>query len=817
MPQLRGTHGAGVSALSMIAVLSAGTTVAAPALAQQAPVVTPSGSPQAASTGTVVQGTDADAASQRLDRSNGGQAASNQEDIVVTGSRGIAGGLMKPQIAAEAMSSITPTAIQEKISVASPLQIANTLPGANFGSSDAYGLSIRNFLSLRGLDQTEIGFLADNAPPTSIANYYPYVETYADNENIADITITPGNSRLQDPIINASGGEFIESIRAPRDQFGGRVSGSYGSFNGWRGFADIDTGYLGNTGLKAFGSFSRASANNYVGPGRNSKNHVDFRLQKDWSDRSRSTLFVAYDHLDNARIPILTLAQATDGINNDRLSAYAYSPTYTPGVTAQYYRINIVHSDNILVSNNNDIQIADGVVLHVVPYYRYKATNGPSQSKLSPTSIYAGNTKVTAAIDPAYLQAGSIVTASNTHYDENIIGVNSYVEGDLSPTNKLSAGYWFQHTLLNYQQYLEPVDQQGNFAGYEQSTALRSTGGVLITGQYDRITTNTNAFFAGDTQSLFGDRLTLTLGFKQLFWKANIDNFVVGTQPNTSVSWSRPMPRFLASLKLGDHSQIYANVTTNTRIPLPQSTYVTTYNVSSGATSSAANLGIKPEYTVSSQVGYRYSGLFNLDVTAFYAKLRNHQVQGTQYVNGFLQTTALNAGGETIRGGSVEAATRSYHGFSLYGNAQYLDATFDDNLPLRGDYLPNAGKKAVLSPRWIANVGGRFETGGFYATVTYKHVGSQFSTFMNDETIPSIDTVDAGMGYKFHDVGFLKSPAIRFSITNIGDKPYISTLSAAAPNAVATRGVNGTLLPAGTPTYYIAAPRAALVTISTDF
>ena len=97
----------------------------------------------------------------------------NQEYIVVSGRRTIAGGLMKRQTAATAMSSVTPAAISEKLAVASPLQIANTLPGANFGSSDAYGLSIRNFLSIRGLDQTQIGFLIDGAPGVSVANYYP--------------------------------------------------------------------------------------------------------------------------------------------------------------------------------------------------------------------------------------------------------------------------------------------------------------------------------------------------------------------------------------------------------------------------------------------------------------------------------------------------------------------------------------------------------------------------------------------------------------------------------------------------------------------
>ena len=800
----------GASKAALLVAMATGALYAAPAIAQEKPAPTAGGDVPAGQSATSPQAPTSDSAPS-------GQKTSNQEDIVVTGTVGVAGGLMKRQTAAEAMSSITPAAIQERISVASPLQIANTLPGANFGSSDAYGLSIRNFLSIRGLDQTEIGFLVDNAPAISVANYYPYSETWADNENISDITITPGNSRLQDPIVNASGGEFIESIRAPLDRFGGKLSGSVGSFNAWRAFGDIDTGYLGNTGLKAYLSYSHASSRNYVGPGRNKKDHVDFRAQEDWSPSAHSTLFVSYDVLTNARLPILNLTQSLDGINNDRLDTYAYSATYVPGVTTQYYPINIVHTKNLLISNNNDIDLSDSVKLHITPYFRYNETNGPSQSKLSPTSVFAGNTKVTPVIDPSYLQGGSIVTASNTHYDQNIIGVSGYIDAQLSTTNQLSFGYWYQHTLLRYHQYLEPVDQLGNFAGYSESTALRAADGTLITGQYDEIRTSTNQFFVGDTQSFFDDKLALTLGFKELYWRANIVNHVIGAIGETNVSWSRPMPRFLASFKIDGQNQLYANVTTNARMPLPQATYVTTFNVATGLNSAVANTAIKPEYTISSQVGYRYTGLFNLDFTAFYMKLKNHQVQGTQYVNGFLQTTAIEAGDETIRGASVEVSTRSYGGFSLYGNAQYLDATFDDNLPLRGDFLPNKGKKMVLAPDWIANAGARFARGGFYASVTYKYVSKQYSTFMNDQAIPSMSTFDLGMGYKFRELGPLKGTAIRLTVTNIGNKPYISTLSAAQPNAIATTGVNGTPLPAAAPTYYIAAPRAALLTISTDF
>ncbi len=546
---------------------------------------------------------------------------------------------MKLQTAATAMSSITPAAIEEKLTVASPLSIINTLPGANFGSSDAYGLSIRNFLSIRGLDQTEIGYLVDNMPPVSITNYFPYAETWADNENVADLTIIQGNSRLQDPIINASGGELIMTIRSPKNQFGGKLSASAGSYEGSRIFGAIDTGYIGETGAKAFASYSHSTAHNFVGPGRNNRDHVDLRIEKDWSDNARSTLYAAYDDLYNARLPFFNLAQANDGINNDRLDQYMFSSSYVPGVTTQYYKLNVSLSKGFLVSNNNDFKVSDNVTLHVIPYYRFYQNKSSSQSRLNPTSIFSGNTKVVAAFDPSVLQGGGLVGAGAGRYDQNIFGVNNYVEAKLSSTNSLSFGYWFQQSLLDEYQGFQLVDQQGNLPGYNRSTALKTTSGAFISGLDYSVRTTNHQVFIGDTQSFLDDRLSVTLGFKYLIWKTHVNNYAIGAPLTSSTSWTRAMPRILASFKFDDRNQIYANITTNARMPIPKTTYVNAYNISSGAATAVGNSSIKPEYTVSSQAGYRFSGPINIDATAFLMKLKNHQITGTSFVNGFLLST----------------------------------------------------------------------------------------------------------------------------------------------------------------------------------
>lgn len=743
----------------------------------------------------------------------------NPEEITVTATRKIGGGLMKVQTAAEAMSSITPAAIEEKLSAASPLQLANTLPGVNLGGVDAYGLSVLNFVSVRGLDETEIGYMIENIPGVDNLNYFPYTESWVDNENISDITLTPGNSRLQDPIISASGGEFIVGVRQPNDKFGGMLSGSGGSFNAWRGFGAIDTGYIGQTGAKAFASYSHTSVGNFAGPGTSTRNHVDFKGTVDWSPKAHSSLFVSYSNLVNARIPFVTLAQAKDGIDNG-FEKYFYSPTFTPGVTTSFYKPFIVNKKNLIVAFNNDIELSDNLTLHVTPYFKYTGTFAPGESIVNPASTYNGNQLVTPAYGPSQLQNGKLFLKNGTTASEYQPGVVVTLDADLSPTNHLIVGYWHETWRVNYISFYNILDQSGDVAS-SLSNALRASDGSIISPSHYSATTNTNQLIIGDTQSFFDEKLKISLGFKQLFYSLNGVNKVVGGPPSFSTRQSKAMPRILVSYDVSPNVQIYANATTNTRMPLVRGTYVTNYSTTSGAVTQAPNPGQKPEYSISSQFGFRYQGLFNLDANAFYMHQLDHQLSSLQVVNGVLLPTAFSIGDETIKGFSVEASTHSYGGFSAYGNAQYLHATFDDNAPvgtsLGSSFLPTKGKKMVDSPDWIVGGGIRYEHGPFYMQVTGKYVSSQYTTLMNDQVMPSYTTFDLGMGYKFPEFGPLSKSAIRLSVTNLGNKSYIASRATVATNAVPTTALNGATVAAGTPLYYVGAPRAAMLTLSTNF
>lgn len=742
----------------------------------------------------------------------------NPEEILVTGTRSLGGGLMKTQRAPAAIYSITPEAIELKMPSSSPIALTNTVPGVNFGGSDPYGLAIRQYLSLRGLDQSEIGFLVEGTPAIEPVSYNPYLETNVDNENIADITVMAGNSRLQDPIVNATGGEFIISTRNPSEEFGVRLGGTLGKFAGRRGFARVDTGEIGKSGLSAYLSYSKTGGDTFVGPGRSTRDHVDFKARKEWAGGSESTLFVSYTDWYNARIPLLTLAQFNTAEATGNFGPpITYAADYPATGATNYYKSFIYHRKTLLISNVNNIQLSDNLKLTITPYFRYTDVTSPGGTSLNPASVYNGSRQVTPVYDPSYLIGGRLYATNNQITLQNQVGVNSVLEYDLNDTNHFMAGYWYENYSADNTAYINLLDANGRVRGVGKDFALRDAAGTLITGFDYRYTMKTHQFFIGDTQSFFDNALKISVGGKFIIYDIDGVNKLPGIQSTFGTHITKFLPRASFSFDASDEVQLYGNIIKNVRMPLTPSTYITAYNVGTGLPSIAAQPDARPETSTSMQLGLRYNGIVNLDVGIFRTELKNHQVQSVQPLNGTNVTTILSAGDGILQGAAVEFSTRRYGGFSLYANAQYLDTETKNNIPSRGDFLPTKGKDIPLSPKWIYSVGLNYDKGILFGSLTHKFISSQYSTFMNDQKLDGYGTLDASIGVRLPEFGGLKDSRIAANFNNITKGKYLSSVLGVQGNAVAVTGVNGTSLAGSNPTYTMAAPFTWTISLTTSF
>jgi iron complex outermembrane receptor protein len=99
-----------------------------------------------------------------------------------------------------------------------------------------------------------------------------------------------------------------------------------------------------------------------------------------------------------------------------------------------------------------------------------------------------------------------------------------------------------------------------------------------------------------------------------------------------------------------------------------------------------------------------------------------------------------------------------------------------------------------------------YDDGGITARVGADYMSKRFFTYTNDQSVPDRLLLDASIGYKFGDLGFLKGFGIEGSVTNLTDKKYVSTIGS---NGYGASGDNQTLL-AG-------APRQFFVTVRGGF
>lgn len=717
----------------------------------------------------------------------------------------------------ETTNSITGKAISEKMSIAGPLQIISTLPGINTGQSDPYAMAQRSFIYIRGLPATEQGWIVEGAPATDQAFFLPYSETWTDPENLAGVTVIPGSSRITDPVQTAVGGEIVQTVRDPSHTMGGNVGVSYGSYNAQRYFGRIDTGDIGNTGLRAFasGSFTRAGTFNL--PDHGSRVHADFKAVKDWGGVGKSSLFVSYSDWNSERSNVLTLPQYNISKQAGDYTLFNYQGTYTPGVTTAYYKQNYYLRKNVLISSENEFNLSDKLTINIIPYYHWTHSNSPGQTSVNPASLFNGNTKVQIDTTGLFLVNGLLPSRSNSLENMYDAGVNLYAKYQLSSTNRLLIGGWYDHWNLSAINNLAPLNQNGLSADNWGGGALVSTTGQVVTGLHYNMRTDIFAVFISDEQSFFDDRLKIDIGFRYLWDKLTGTNLAPGTQSNFSANIGRALPRATISYDINSNSQVYADVITSMRPPIPINTYPNTYNFSNGNIAQAAVPSTKPEYAVGEELGYRYhKNGWTLDVAVFNKVVYDRQILASAILNGAGVSTSLSAGTESIRGATAEVSFPTIYGFTPYVNGQYLHAVTKDNFALRGDFLPTAGKIAPGSPEFQANVGIFYKSGKFFANGQFKWTDSQYASLMNDQKMPAYHTFDLGIGYYLPSI-FGKEAVIKVNATNLGNKPYLSALSAAQPNAVATTGLNGTVIPGAAPTYFLGAPRSIMATFSTSF
>jgi iron complex outermembrane receptor protein len=719
------------------------------------------------------------------------------------------GGLMPPQTAPRAQSGVTRDFIAKQSPTSNVQSLIADLPGVVTANNDPLNLT-GDYLAIRGMTQQEIGYTFEGAPVADPVNYQPYTNILADTENLGGVTVSQGSPDIAAPLYNAVGGQIAVEEIDPAHTAGGYVDLMGGTKSANKEFIRLESGDIGRSGVRGFVSFSYISGNNWRGPGDLNREHIDLKLAKDWGENNSARVIFAYNHTQYTSFLNPSLAQW-----NQYGRSYNLDGKYTPG-DANYYKLNDTINNALMLIAPVKLTLAPGLRLNETPYLLDFYGPAPYGENIPETGGYEG-TVPTGPLNQPYATGGVLTTQAVDPYIQKTAGLNNELEWKRGH-NTLSAGYWYAYTNHDERATFATVDYDGNVSNARGRFAIVTGTGQLLTPYNINFKQQSNVLFVADTINLLNDRLALTAGFKAAMVQRLASNLVPGAQYYNDRNYFEPLPQLSASYKLTEHDQIYADATTAFHAPGSVEAYVQLFDPgSSHAVEQPGDL--KPEYSIGEEIGYRHSGFISFSAAFFNYNLTHHQVTSEAYLAGTtdLVSEPLDTGGETARGVQAEIGLGHWHHFSPYLSGQYLHATIDNNFNAGADYLPTTGKTEVESPHFTGAIGMQYDDGRFFGNFDLRYVDSQYSTFMNDQSIPAYVVSDVTLGYRLPSIGPARHPQIQLNLVNIGDNNYLSGVAGVSGNAATTKGVYGTTLAGGSPSYFVGGGFAALVSVSSGF
>ncbi|WP_343528997.1 TonB-dependent receptor [Sphingomonas sp.] len=736
------------------------------------------------------------------------RAADAPTDIRVIGHRDPEG-LLPDQTEPRAVSAISADFIVKQAPTLNAFQLVNLLPGANVASSDPYGLSTSSSLTLRGLGQDEIGVLMEGAPQNDIGYYYAYPSQFADPANVRKIALAQGSVDIDSPTVVGAGGLLSLTLDDPRATRQMLADLSLGSHDLRRVFVRVDTGTIGNTGLKAFLSYSGTRADNWRGPGYDTRQHVDAKLLREWGNGNRASLALSYNNANSSSYRSPTLA---DWQANGR--GFNYDARYTEGNT-NYWRLYRAPFRNLYASAPVHLALSDRLTLDSTTYLQFGYGNSPYGTQLATTGNFLGDEELAQPIVLPGAKDGVATVLGNYTGDQMRMGQVGKLTLQAG-IHRLTAGLWFDYGTDRVTQTYTTIDAAGRPTdrwGY-RSKAIRTADGRLLAYENQRTVTVTKSVFLADSIALTPG-LTVDIGFKGVNLLRNGRNYLPGPQSRVRSDSFAALPRAAVHYAIDDRQQIFANITTNFRTPNEFTLYDSYYG---GVVSTRGTDALKNEYSVSQELGYRYIGpSLSASVTGFHYKFRNRQLATVVDSGGAQVNSTLNAGGQTSYGIDAEIDYRPAKGVSVYVSGEYLRARIDDDLPVGADYLPTRGKRAVSSPTLQIGAGSTYDDGHLFGSITGKYVGRQYATFMNDESIPGYATLDLSIGVHLADWLDGKRTDLRLNAINVIDPHVLAGVQAVSTNARDVVGRGGTAITGNAPAYYIGSGAAVVATVSRAF
>ena len=787
---------------------------------------------------------------------------------------GTATGLIQQEETPKARSSVNRKAIENLAPTSNPFQVINLLPGVSQFSHDGSGL-FGGGLRVRGFNSDQLGFTIDGVPVNDSGSFTVFPQEYTDTENLCEVFVTQGSTDTEAPHVGATGGNIGLVTCGPNDTRRTRVAQTIGTNALSKTFIRYDTGKFADDRVKMFLSVSHAEAEKFKGKGDAYREHIDYKANLSLGGGSYIDAGFLYNRSVTNNYRTVTKAQieqqgryydfgtrapihqpAVAGTAQDD-STYAPNANIYTGQQNRYYGFNLNPFRNYIATLKGHIQLAPKLSLDVEPYMWYGYGTGGNQLQTqreanSPATAAAqrGGGQVHGGVRDINGDGDTLDTVGA--YESSITktyrpGVTTKVNWQLSQSNRLLLGYWYEKARHQQTAPYVRIDNVGNsediwLANPDQW--LKNVDGQPANFR-DWYTVSTGkSAFVQDTISLFQDKLTVVAGGRYTTLGRKFRNSAnQGTTPTglgqtgsggADYEINKEYSEFLPSLgikyQLTTEQSLFANAAKNFKAP-PNFAYSNLAVSNASPTASityvngvATNFRILepqvgPETAHNYDAGYRYAGeRVTFSGSMFFVNYKGRIAALIDPSSG-QQGQAINLGDSTTRGFELESGYRILPNLSAYGSLSYTKTRIKSDIQYGGSTKSEAtaGKDFPDTPRWLTGFALQYSGGSWLAGVDAKYTGKRYSTLVNDDSIGGYTLFGLTAGYKLQSTAFFKNPMVRMTVYNLFSREYLSLNGPSGSNF----GVRANPI-AGLPNYsaqsfYVGAPRTVAVTLASDF
>ncbi len=756
---------------------------------------------------------------QAADAQSAATDGSDVESVVVIGSG-----------QSRSVSTLLPSNLTVQPPGTSVQKLLNILPGVMAQSVDPLGVNEQSLtLQVRGFSTTHLGYTLDGMPLGDGAynNYNGLTISRAlISENLGRADLATGIAGLGIASTSNLGGAVTYTSSAPKQNFGVTGTQTFGSNDGKRSFARIDTGDIDGFSAYLSGQYSeqdlflnQAAYKTSYGKQLNGKAQYQF-------ERGSITAFMDLSRTNQADDPYLS----TDQLSRLGFDYGGDAPdwqTYVARAACSVASLAAKCVNSTAPEKTGDVTFTNGQILrnddlfYVAGDYAFTDDLNAHLQVYRHTDKGAGNNFVAGLSNQ-----GTATTADDlpvqirdTRYTINRDGVVGNLTYDLDVSdvkNHIQAGFWLEENTSSAARYLQ-TDVKG-----PSDLGLFLTG-VSGTAQWVQQTQwGTQQFYVQDTTSLLDDRLSIDFGFKGTHSKSNakaLPGIASGGAPPASSQFATGtltakdffLPEAGVRYRIADGHEVYFSYSENMAMFQggfklgPQSVIQSVWNVQ-GAT-------LVPETSRSMDFGYRFvTDDLQLSLAGYHVNFDNRLLQYNPCPTALQQNPGCNnsfhnAGSVTSNGAELGVQWQPWSWLSWYNSASYDETTYDQDLNFctaTCTLYATAGKQQVDTPKQMLASVLTARDGGFWASLQAKFTGRRYYTYTNDQGFGAYTTLDAGVGYDFGAIGALSNAKLAFNITNLTDLRYASNLdnSAYMPSD-----------PAGTdPIFHSSAPRQFFLT-----